>query len=166
MGAALEAELARSRAAAAGSGPAALSAPQPVIERLIAVVERTEAGERVSFEVEASPNLRVPLAVDDLAEVLGALLENAARYARRLVRVTGAESEGRVRLVIEDDGAGIEAGRAEAALIRGGRLDEAGPGHGLGLAIVADLVRATSGEIRLERSDLGGLRVVLEWPAP
>ena len=49
--------------------------------------------------------------------------------------------------------------------MRGGRLDEAGPGHGLGLAIARDLVAATGGEFELDRAALGGLRVALSWPA-
>ncbi len=48
--------------------------------------------------------------------------------------------------------------------MRGGRLDEAGPGHGLGLAIANDLVDATRGVITLLRSDLGGLKVTVAWP--
>jgi signal transduction histidine kinase len=57
----------------------------------------------------------------------------------------------------------MDEGRAEAALMRGGRLDEAGPGHGLGLAIVRDLVEASTGALTLGRSELGGLSVSIEW---
>lgn len=48
--------------------------------------------------------------------------------------------------------------------MRGGRLDEAGPGHGFGLAIVSDLVRATDGTMALATGALGGLEVRLTWP--
>ncbi|MBA4759627.1 hypothetical protein [Sphingosinicella sp.] len=48
--------------------------------------------------------------------------------------------------------------------MRGGRLDEAGPGHGFGLAIVSDLVRATDGTLALGTGPLGGLEVRLAWP--
>jgi signal transduction histidine kinase len=162
MAAALETELARARAAAARE-TAAHAEILPAVERLVAVVERTAEGERLMFDVEIDPRLRAPVAEDVLTEMLGALIENAARFARRRVRVTGAAVEGGVRLSIDDDGPGMEEGRAEAALMRGGRLDEAGPGHGLGLAIVRDLVDASSAELALGRSDLGGLAVSIQW---
>lgn len=165
MGAALEAELARARAAAArDAAQEGSSSPATVAEQLIAVLERTPAGERIVFAQEIDPSLAVPVAADVLAEVLGALMENAARFARRRVRLTGAPSAEAVSVTVEDDGPGLDAERTEAALIRGGRLDEAGPGHGLGLAIVRDLVEATDGAVALDRSPLGGLRVVVSWP--
>ena len=94
-----------------------------------------------------------------------ALIENAARYARRRVRVTGMAT-GAGCLNVEDDGPGIGPEKIAEALMRGGRLDEAGPGHGLGLAIANDLVDATRGEIKLTRSDLGGLKATVSWFAP
>ena len=67
---------------------------------------------------------------------------------------------------MEDDGPGIESEKIAEALMRGGRLDEAGSGHGLGLAIAHDLVDATRGAITLLRSELGGLKVTVAWRAP
>ena len=166
MAAALEAELARARAAAARETLIhAEAAPLAVVERLVAVVERTAEGERLIFEVEIDPTLRAPVSEDVLTEMLGALIENAARFARRQVRISGASIDGGVALSIDDDGPGMDEGRTEAALMRGGRLDEAGPGHGLGLAIVRDLIEASAGALSLGRSDLGGLAVSLEWRA-
>ena len=127
------------------------------------MVERTEAGERIAFEVDVAPDLSVAVAPPDLAEILGALIENAVRFARRQVRIAGEAEDGGVTLSVSDDGPGIAAGRAEAALVRGGRLDEAGPGHGFGLAIVNDLVQATDGALGLASGALGGLEVTLRW---
>lgn len=164
MAAALETELARARAAAARETTVHAEAEVlPAVERLVAVVERTAEGERLIFDVEIDPELRASVAEDVLTEMLGALIENAARFARRRVRVAGVAVESGVLLSIDDDGPGMEGGRAEAALMRGGRLDEAGPGHGLGLAIVRDLVEASAGELTLGRSELGGLAVSIRW---
>lgn len=166
VGAALEAELARSRASAArGAAQIADSCPAMVTDGLISVIERTEHGERIVFDTDLADELRVPVASEDLAELLGALIENAARHARRVVRIAGHDAADGVMLIVEDDGPGISEDHAAAALVRGGRLDEAGPGHGLGLSIVRDLVDATQGQIELGRSTMGGLLVTLTWSA-
>ena len=166
VGAALEAELARARAAAARETSfTAQSSPLDVVERLVDVLERTAEGERLMFDIEIDADLRVPASEDMLTEMMGALIENAARFGRRQVRVSGSETAHGVALGVEDDGPGIDDGRAGAALARGGRLDEAGPGHGLGLAIARDLAEASGGILRMDRSVLGGLRAELVWPA-
>lgn len=165
VGAALEAELARARAAAAREASfTAEASPLAVASRLVEVVERTAEGERLMFDIEIDDALRAPTSEDVLTEMLGALIENAARFARRQVRVSGGLMAEGLVLSVEDDGPGIDDGRAEAALARGGRLDEAGPGHGLGLAIVRDLAEASGGVLRMERSALGGLKVGVGWP--
>ncbi|GAM98284.1 sensor histidine kinase [alpha proteobacterium U9-1i] len=153
---AVERELARARAAAAVVGPPAVA--RTVVTRLIAVIERTEGGQRVAFENAASP-MTMPVSEALLMEIAGPLLENAARFARTRVRIGGDAST----LTIEDDGEGLDEAAAKAALVRGRRLDEGGPGDGLGLAIANDLVTTSGGTLALGRSDLGGLRVEARW---
>jgi signal transduction histidine kinase len=62
------------------------------------------------------------------------------------------------------DGPGMGRESAEAVMARGQRLDEAGPGHGLGLAIVGDPMQATGGAVALDHAALGGLAARLTWP--
>ncbi|MBL8545519.1 MAG: HAMP domain-containing histidine kinase [Hyphomonadaceae bacterium] len=149
-------ELARTRAAASAGGSANGAA---VIQRLIQVIERTEAGSRLQFE-NAVSTTPLPLNEDVLTELAGPLLENASRFARARVRISG----GAHALTIEDDGPGMNDGDAAEALSRGKRLDEAGDGHGLGLAIANDLAQASGATMTLTRGDLGGLNVILTWP--
>lgn len=161
--AAIEAELARSRVAAIRAAPTGDSTVAlPLLESLVGVVDKTEFGARLVFEVDVPEDLRLPVAGEYLLEIAGALIENAARYARRRVRIT-AEATGAGSLIVEDDGPGIDPENVAAALTRGRRLDEAGPGHGLGLAVANDLVDATRGQITLLRSELGGLKVTVAW---
>ncbi len=164
--AAIEGELARSRAAAIRTMPGQSSiAPLAIVESVIGVVERTETGANVVFDVDIPDDLRISMASEDLLELMGTLIENAARFARRRVRIGGSAAD-RVELVVEDDGPGIEAEQMAQAMARGVRLDEAGPGHGLGLSIAQELAQATGGTIQMLRSELGGLKVVVSWSSP
>lgn len=154
---AVDRELARTRAAASPGGDANGHA---AIAKVLQVIERTEAGSRLTIEnlVSSAPML---VSEDLLIELAGPLLENAARFARERIRISG----GGQSLVIEDDGPGLSEAQSEEALSRGKRLDEAGDGHGLGLAIANELALASGGALALGRSELGGLRVELRWPA-
>lgn len=163
--AAIEAELARSRAADIRARDAVgESDANQVAERIVGVVERTERGATLVFQVDIPDRERLPIATDDLTELLGALVENAARFAKRRVRISTARTQNCVAIRVEDDGTGLDIA-AEQALARGGRLDEAAHAHhGLGLSIVRELVDATGGQLSLQRSNLGGLVVEAAWP--
>lgn len=137
----------------------------PIVTRLWSVIARTPEGGPLQFRNETPAFLKAPMAEDTALEVLGALLENAARYARSQIVVRGVEGEAGVRLIIEDDGPGIPAHLREEALQRGRRLDEKGGRYGLGLAIAYDRLQASGGDLGLHASPLGGLRVELIWAA-
>ena len=103
----------------------------------------------------------------DLDEMLGNLIENAAKYGRGRVFVTVEAMSGvGVEILVEDDGPGIPSADREGIFARGARLDTTGkPGTGLGLAIVRDVAEIYGGSVRLEESeDLGGLLVRLSLP--
>lgn len=165
IGVTIDAELARARIAVAGRASGSFIALRPVVERLVTVLEHTEKGGEVAFAIDVPANLQLAIRPDDLSEILGAVLENAVKYARRQVRVTGNAGPEWTSLSIEDDGPGIAQDRVEDALMRGGRLDESGSGSGLGLAIARELVEAMGGTIELGESTLGGLKIRFVWGA-
>jgi len=101
----------------------------------------------------------------DLEEILGNLIENAVKWAKSTIGISGRTSEKHFILCIDDDGPGISPEQRAEALDRGKRLDTTTPGSGLGLSIVRDLVEIYEGTLDLHRSDLGGLRVQLVLPA-
>jgi signal transduction histidine kinase len=110
----------------------------------------------------------LPFEREDMLELLGNLLDNACKWARRHVCIRLERIADQLSVTVEDDGPGIDEGAREQVLERGIRLDERIDGHGLGLAIVGDIVQIYGGDIALQRAGLGGLRVTvtLPWPRP
>jgi signal transduction histidine kinase len=154
-------ELARARAAHPGREGRPVAA-LPVIERVVSVLRRTPRGHDLDWRIDVPAEADVAVEAQDLAEMLGNLAENAAKWASGVVRIA-ADPNGSL-LTIEDDGPGIPEAAIGTALVRGGRLDEAQPGSGLGLAIVSDLVETYGGTLTLDRSPLGGLHAAIRLP--
>ncbi len=102
---------------------------------------------------------------EDLLELVGNLLDNACKWARSEVRLRLWDDAG-LMIQVEDDGPGRSEEELERLHRRGVRMDEHEvPGHGLGLAIVQEIVEALRGEIRLGRSEsLGGFAVHVRLP--
>jgi signal transduction histidine kinase len=154
----VERELARIRLAFAARDAAANV--KAAVERVVRVVERTPEGERLDWSIEVEGDLVARVDADDLAEALGNLVENAARHARSTLSIAGRAEGKSVVITVTDDGAGIPGDRQAEALSRGGRLDAQGPGAGLGLAIVTDIVEAWGGTLTLEDGQPGLIAVV------
>jgi signal transduction histidine kinase len=151
-----ELALARLRGTARGTGSTELA---PLLGSLVATLARTPSGARISFESRVPSGLTMPWDRTDLAEVLGNLLENAARHAENAVRITAAADP--LAVIVEDDGPGIPEAQIARVLERGGRLDQQAPGNGLGLAIVQDALEAYGWQLQIGRSELGGARVLI-----
>ncbi|HAU21897.1 MAG TPA: histidine kinase [Erythrobacter sp.] len=140
----------------------------PVAESAEAVrraVERLYPDAR--FDIAGNRNAEVAIERQDLDEILGNLIENAAKYGQGSVFVTidPDEASPLCQIWVEDDGSGIPAEMHDEIFGRGARLDTDKPGTGLGLAIVRDVVKIYGGEVELSKSeDLGGLLVRLSLP--
>lgn len=103
-----------------------------------------------------------------LARAFSNVIENAARYAKKTIRITEKDSEEQVEIIIEDDGPGIPDDKKADALRPFVRLDEARSsktgGTGLGLSIAQTAIENHGGQIFLENSELGGLKVRIILP--
>jgi signal transduction histidine kinase len=122
--------------------------------------------EAVTVDIAGDKQAEVRVERQDLDEMLGNLIENAAKYGGGRVFVTVEARPGWVDVIVEDDGRGIPEAEREAIFARGARLDTEKPGTGLGLAIVRDVAEIYGGRIALEESeDLGGLLARLTLPA-
>ena len=103
-----------------------------------------------------------------LARAFGNIIENAARYAKNTIKITEKDSDEQVEVIIEDDGPGIPDDKKKDALRPFVRLDEARSdqtgGTGLGLSIAQTAIENHGGQMFLEDSELGGLKVRIILP--
>lgn len=155
-----------SRAATSGHQTFAAPLPlEPYAEEIVRSLEKVYAAKSVLCEFDIDGGARFHGDQGDLMELLGNLLENAFKWAHHRVLLSvrplpvAAGKRAGLDLTIEDDGPGIPEERVEHLLQRGVRGDERVQGHGIGLAIVQDLIKAYRGELSVDRSPtLGGAR--------
>ncbi|MDX1571142.1 MAG: ATP-binding protein [Xanthomonadales bacterium] len=162
-------QLKRARAA----GHLTLSQPVSIerhAEQIAGSLEKVHAEKQVACSFEIDPGAAFHGERGDLLELLGNLLDNAFKWCRREVVLTavvlpaGTALRPGIRILVEDDGPGIAEDEVERVVRRGVRGDEQVPGHGIGLAIVGEIVDMYGGRIDIGRSDLGGARVTVEFP--
>jgi two-component system sensor histidine kinase PhoQ len=157
---------------AAASGRSAMAAPvrvAPLIQKVAASLAKVYATRGLQFEVRIDETLYFHGDEGDLMEIVGNLADNACKWARRRV---GIQAEAQTApgadfiLDIEDDGPGIPAEKRSAILARGGRADPTIEGHGIGMAVVRNLVEEVyQGTLDIDTGRLGGawIRVCLRF---
>lgn len=130
----------------------------PFVEDVVSAAKRT--GARIQA-VSIQKNLQVMMRSDAMRRALTNLLDNARRHGGAITLTARASSEGAC-ILVDDDGPGISADRREAVFraFESGR----GGGTGLGLTISRDIVRAHGGDMELDVSPSGGLRVKIFLP--
>jgi signal transduction histidine kinase len=164
----------RARIAAQRDSILARTEAAPVLERLVRVMRKLNPD--IVFDLEVRPpGLRLAMEAQDVEETIGNLVENAARFARKRIVLSAVPASADAgddparrawaRIVIDDDGPGLEPSEIKEAMKRGRRLDESKPGTGLGLSIVSEIVAEYKGRVSLIRAPSGGLRAELVLPA-
>jgi len=132
------------------------------IDALVSTMQRIHH-KRIDSRVSLSAETVLHADREDMMELVGNLLDNACKWAGSEVRVQVSDQP--LTILVEDDGPGMDEDSREQLLQRGVRADETREGHGLGLAIVSDIVAGYGGSLRLDRSDaLGGLCVRVVFP--
>ena len=155
--------LARARAIGRRSSAQARADVWPSLEAVERAVCRLY--ENVTVDLAGHKDAAVRVERQDLDEMIGNLIENAAKYGGGRVFVTARTTPDCVEIEVEDDGPGIPEAERNSIFDRGARLDSGKPGTGLGLAIVRDVAEIYDGSIELEESeDLGGLLARLKLP--
>ena len=147
---------------------------RPQIKRIIDSLKKVYSHKMIEAELIMDENLDFFGEQRDLLELAGNLLDNAFKYGKRRVRVSAGVIQADatrpgLSLQVEDDGNGIDESQWQRLLQRGTRGDERAneriEGHGLGLAIVMELVTAYGGEVSIGHSELGGAMIRVENPA-
>ena len=160
----------RARAAARVSVIGTATDVKDGVEALVRTFDKIYVERSLSFEMQVPDGLRFRGERQDFDDLVGNLIDNAAKWAAAMVTVQAepardAQGEAaEIVLTVDDDGPGLPAEARDVATRRGRRLDESKPGSGLGLSIVADLASAYGGMFSLHDSPLGGLRAVLRLP--
>jgi signal transduction histidine kinase len=158
-------QLARARAAGQRGASAARTPAWPALEAIVRTVERIHSDRDVTIDLAGDHGKLFCGDRQDLDEMVGNLVDNAAVHGGGRVFVTIGGDTKTLEIVIEDDGDGIPAAARARLFERGERLDTDRPGTGLGLAIARDVAELYGGAIALEESeDLGGLLVRLTLP--
>ncbi|ALK10107.1 ATP-binding protein [Blastochloris viridis] len=162
----------RARIAAAAAHVASLTEVAPAIAALVRTLEKIHAGRGLTFATALDPDLKFRGERHDLDEMIGNLIDNAAKWASSRVEIEvlaepAAHALDRrfLRVVIDDDGPGLTADQREAVAKRGKRLDETKPGSGFGLAIAVETATEYGGRLVLGAAPIGGLRAELILPA-
>jgi two-component system, OmpR family, sensor histidine kinase PhoQ len=159
---------------AATSGRRTIASEEPIAghaEDLVQSLEKVYAAKNVLCEFELEDGVAFPGEQGDLLELMGNLVENAFKWAKHRVLLTvrtapqGKSGRRGLELIVEDDGPGIPDEKIEKILQRGVRGDERVQGHGIGLSIVQDIVKAYQGTLHVDHSEeLGGARFSVSIP--
>jgi signal transduction histidine kinase len=146
---------------------------QPVADGIARALTRIYRDKDLGFTIVCDDDAKFQGERQDLEEMLGNLLDNAAKWAGCEITLTaktadigqGKAAVRQLQIVIEDDGPGLTDDQLAQPIQRGRRLDETKPGSGLGQSIVADLAHSYQGTFKLAKSALGGLAATLTLPA-
>ncbi|MET0430894.1 MAG: ATP-binding protein, partial [Hyphomicrobium sp.] len=161
----------RARIAARSNTIGRVTPVEATAEPLVRAIERIHRDKGISIDFAIQPAAKFQGEKQDLEEMLGNLLDNACKWGKSRVYLAASVNNQdttirrKLRITVEDDGPGLSVEQRAKIGKRGLRLDETKPGSGLGLSIVSDLASSYRGKLRLEASDHGGLKAVLELPA-
>jgi two-component system, OmpR family, sensor histidine kinase PhoQ len=152
---------------ASTEGQSSLLAPislGEIIHKILHSLDKVYRSKNIQRQCEINNDIFIHADEGDMYELLGNLLENAYKYCNRQVSIFVLLQSKYITIHIEDDGNGIPSQAQDDIIKRGKRVDTQVEGHGLGLAIASDIIDAYQGEIRLERSHLGGAKFIIQLP--
>ena len=159
-------QIARARAASSRARPGTVSSLSETAASVVQALKRLHVDRGLDIDNDIPAGVKVACETQDLNEMLANLIDNACKHAKSkvLVRLDEEPKRGTIVVVIEDDGPGLPAEAWSVVFEIGEQWNSRAGGAGLGLPIVRDLVQIYGGSVRLDQSELGGLKVLLELP--
>lgn len=138
---------------------------EEVAIEIVSSLEKIHADKRALCEFEIEEDLYWQANKGDMQELLGNLLENAFKWCEQRVLLSMNKTEEGLEIWVEDDGGGISDDKKHDIMKRGVRADERVHGHGIGLAIVSEIVESYSGSVLVEKSEeFGGAKFIVKLP--
>jgi signal transduction histidine kinase len=122
-----------------------------------------------SINLAIGPEISITGSRDHLGRLLQNILNNISRHtpADAPVRISLTKGGKRIKLVIEDGGAGLPESSYRDGIELLNRFDTArsrnNGGSGLGLSIIAAIIHEHEGTLSLRKSNLGGLAVEITF---
>jgi len=136
-----------------------------VSDKLIRTLHKIYREPQISIEQNVDPKAIFKGDEADLTEILGNVLDNACKAAKSQVALTVTADENVLIIKVEDDGKGISPEQHAQIFERGMRADSYQRGHGIGLAIVRDLIDSYNGQLSVSSSEsLGGAKFEFRFP--
>jgi two-component system sensor histidine kinase PhoQ len=162
------------KAAAKGKGQKKLTGTinmHTLVKKIISSLEKVYFEKNIVFEMEISGLQQVYCEEGDMYEIAGNLLDNASKWCKKQIKVHLTALDKKTNpdysflLEIEDDGLGIAEDKLSEILKRGVRADENIHGHGIGMAVVYELVELLGGKLLGgESQELGGMKWQVYFP--
>lgn len=134
----------------------------PITEKIINTLNKVHQDKHINAQIKIPGTFRIKMDEGDLFEMLGNLIENAYKWCNNKVIVSAENNNGLTALTIEDNGPGISEEQRQRILLRGQRADQSTPGHGLGLAMVNDMLLLYKGSMQITKSSMGGAKIIIK----
>ncbi|GKS69128.1 two-component system, OmpR family, sensor histidine kinase PhoQ [Nitrosomonas sp. PY1] len=150
------------RAVTAGGGTGmTLVLLKPMVDRIVNTVQKAYRTKQSEIDIQMDDVIGIRIDEGDLMELLGNLIDNAFKWCRYSIQICAECLGNQVAIQVKDDGPGIPSQEADRILERCVRADQSIPGHGIGLAIVHDIIQAYDGKMTIANNPAGGACITL-----
>ena len=135
------------------------------VKQISSALSKVYADKTISIIQNVDTGISVRGDKRDIMEVLGNIADNACKACFSTVQIAAFVVKNRTHIDIHDDGKGISEALRKTVLERGQRLDTKTSGQGIGLDVVADIVKSYKGELLIDKSPLGGAQFTIIFPS-
>ena len=133
----------------------------PIVSKIVDSLQKVYIDKKITVQINIPNKTTTKMDQGDLYELLGNLLENAFKWSDSKIFISAENVNNKNQITIEDDGPGINENEKERIILRGQRADQSTPGHGIGLAIVSDILLMYNGVLEITNGEMGGAKIII-----